>query len=306
MSCAPKITEQYIERCIQNGMGQGHGRAYLPWIQIKRWNPSSVSTQGIGGLPPYFRKRCAFMSRNEWRVALVLSWIASDVREQFPAWPWPHAHPLYGLNQELDLELTWSVGMREICTEMGIRHGTYIGTSIPYIWTFDFVLTLRVIDTYRCAVCSIKPIEDDRYLDPDPLDRAMEKLEAERRYCKHLKIAYSVTGSSQFDETLMANLEVFRGAAVVPMADRRYAILQNFLDKRLDMAKMHPIDDWILWMRHDSGANLSQAIFIVQHIIWNQLVDVDLTQPFDKNRLIKPGGRALRKSLRKALLEGAL
>ena len=306
MSCAPKITEKYLERCIQNGMGQGHGRTYLPWIQIKRWNPSSVSTQAIGGLPPYFRTRDSFMSRNEWRVALVLSWIASDVREQFPAWPWPHAHPLYGLNQELDLELTWSEGMQTICTEMGIRHGTYIGTSIPYIWTLDFVLTLLVKNTYRCAVCSIKPIEDDRYLDPDPLDRAIEKLEAERRYCKQLKIPYSVTGCSRFNETMIANLEVFRGAAVVPMADRRYTILQTFLDNRLDMARMHPIGDWILWMRQDSGANYNQAIFVVQHIIWKQFIDIDLTQAFDMNRLLKPGGRALRKSLRKALLEGRL
>jgi len=305
MSRAPKITTDYIEKLMQDGRGQGHGKNYKPWLEIKRWNPSSVSTQSIGGLPPFYRRRGTFMSKNEWHVGLVLSWLVTEVREQYPIWPWAHPHPLYGLSDEHDLELPRSVGMLNICDEMGIKHGVFPGTNIPYIWTLDFVLTLRVNDEYRCAVCSVKPVENERYQDPDPLDRAMEKLEAERRYCLQLGILYSITGRDRFDSTLISNLEVFRAAAVLPVTDLRYAILQKFLDQHGDTANEYPLDDWVGWMRAGSGATLRQAIFVIHHILWKQLIDIDISERIYFSRLYRPGGRTLQKKLLDALLEGS-
>lgn len=306
MSRAPKITTDYIEKLIQDGHGQGHGKNYKPWLEIKRWNPSSVSTQCVGGLPPFYRRRGTFMSRNEWHVGLVLSWLVTEVREQYPIWPWAHPHPLYGLSEEQDLELPISAGMLEICDDTGIKHGVFPSTNITYIWTLDFVLTLYINDEYRCAVCSIKPVKDERYIYPDPTDRVMEKLEAERRYCQQLGIPYSITGGDRFSLTLISNLEVFRAAAVLPVTDLRYAILQKFLDQHGDMAGEHPIDEWVGWMCADSGATFHQAIFVVHHILWKQLVDIDISKRIYNSRLCRPGGRTLQKELLNLLLEGSL
>jgi len=122
------------------------------------------------------------------------------LREQYPLWPWSHHHPEFGRNFADDASLPRSVGMQAICSEAGIRHGVFIGTDIPYIWTIDLCLTLPWITSpqRRSTLVSIKPLQADRYLHIDPLDRGPEKLEAERRYALQLGVHYTVGDASLY------------------------------------------------------------------------------------------------------------
>ena len=60
--------------------------------------------------------------------------------------------------------------------------------------------------------------------------------------------------------------------------------------------------DWIRWMQSDYSATSLEANYVLQHVLWNQFIDVDLTAPFDLRRIPKPGGRVLRSQLRSMVL----
>ena len=59
-------------------------------------------------------------------------------------------------------------------------------------------------------------------------------------------------------------------------------------------------------MREDSDATFPESVFVIQHIYWAQIFDVDLTLPFRLDRIINSGGRALRNNLLRMLKEGTL
>lgn len=110
MARAPKVTWERLDDAIDAGHGTGHGETYKPMLEIKRWNPSPVSVQVRKALPP-FERVCNFFSRSEWLLGLLFAWLGALIREQFPLWPWSHPHPAYGLNDDCDKDLLWSIGM---------------------------------------------------------------------------------------------------------------------------------------------------------------------------------------------------
>ncbi|MBW9265191.1 MAG: TnsA endonuclease N-terminal domain-containing protein [Candidatus Thiodiazotropha sp. (ex. Lucinisca nassula)] len=302
----PKVTWLRVYNWIISGIGQGHGRDYKPAMAVRRWNPSKISVQVAGGVPPYFR-RGAYFSKNEWQVGQGLAWAGANTREQFPMWPWEHPHPLTGLDTDLDLTLSLSSGMQSICNEMGIDHGVFIGTNIPYIWTIDYSIWAKLPSgQYHAGFVSVKPVEDERFQKPDPTDRALEKLEAERRYSASLGMHYQVTGAAEFPGELLTQLEWLRGTAVLPENDPRNYFLQGFLDHFIGDAQICPPAEWMHWLQVELGATYEQAVFICHHVIWHQYVDFDLTREINFSRVPQPGGRALKKRIQEYFLGVAL
>ncbi len=302
---APKITWAYLEKAILRGDGQGHGAAYKPWIPIRRWNSSPVSTQVPGRLPPFYKRR-SFLAFNEWDPARVFAWVGAEVRSQLPAWPWTHLHPLYGLNDDLDRLLPYSDGMQEICINAGIEHGNYPGTRIPFVWTLDLVLTIQVHGSLpRCVVVSVKWIDAERFRNElDPLDRQIEKLEGERRYCKQLLIPFFVTGSDMFPTHLKNNLALLVSASEHPAENSiKNRLLQNFKDRYLDKASLYPVVEWCDWMRVDLGANHANANYVSQYLLWHQIVDCDLTKPLNFSNPPLAGGVAYKNELLARILQ---
>lgn len=304
----PKISYKNLRNRIQKGDGQGHGENYSPWIQIRRWNASPISTQKIAVLPPHRRSR-SFLSQNEWYIALVLTWLGVEFREQYPLWPWPHLHSLYGLNLENESELPNSVGMIDICKKADIKHGIYPGTSIPFIWSADFMLTLKNDkgDT-EAAMISVKSTESDRYQNNDPLDRLKEKLECERRYCNQLSMQHLILGKANFKPLikLLDNLNHLVSSANLPIKSRHYTTLHDFLDRYAQKATTEPICEWKKWLISD-GNSVTTADFIVKHIIWNQYIDFNLINTYDESKLPPLGGKNLKFNLYQRLFsEGSL
>ena len=296
---APKVTVENIEKAIKRGDGQGHGIAYTPWIQIRRWNSSPVSTQVPGCLPPFYQRQ-AYLAVNEWHVALVMAWLQIEVRTQFPVWPWPHPHPLYGLDSQIDSYLSWSNGMQSVCKEAGIKHGNYPGTKIPFVWSLDLVLTIgNIAESSKCVVVSIKWVDDERFKDElNPIDRQIEKLECERRYCAELEIPYFVTGSDMFPKHLKTNLAFLVSASKTPDENsERFRLIQEFKDKYLDYASLYPIEEWSIWMQEGLRSNLVDAHYVTQYLLWHQIVDADLTISINLREPPKPGGIKYRSNL---------
>ncbi|TNC99124.1 MAG: Uncharacterized protein FD121_362 [Gallionellaceae bacterium] len=305
MARVPKVTWEGIEGMINAGFGSGFGENYKSLLQIKRWNTSPVSVQVVKPVPP-FKRKCHFFSLSEWYLALLFAWIGAHIREQFPMWPWQHQHPEYDRNPEVDATLPWSEGMQSICRDMGIKHGFFVGTDIPYIWTIDLCLHLPWIITpaKACCLVSVKPLESERYLYIDPLDRGPEKLEAERRYAQAIEVPYFLGDRSLYPGPLFAQLEYLADAAVLPCNHPWSATLGRFLSKYGTDISTYPLVDVSERLKVDYDATTEQAAFLLNHILWNQLVDCDLSLPIKTSLPPRPGGRNLQSAIRSSIQGG--
>jgi len=302
---APKVTVELIARYIAEGRGIGHGELYKAMIQLRRWNASPVSVQTVGSVPPHHRTM-HFLSRSEWLIALLLSWIGCFVREQFPMWPWRHPSPRYGLCADLDPSVPWSEGTLSICKQLGIKHGTYVGTAIPYIWTLDLVATLAwlPVSEQTCAVFSIKPLASEEYTgDIDPLARGPEKLEVERTFSKRLSLPYFVADKTLYPGDLLGQLEFYSHAAHLPAGGAGDA-LDRFLQQRGPSLNHTSPIEWRDRLVAEHRVSEATANHLVQHVLWKQIVDVDLTREVDWESPIRSGGHALISSLRRELTSG--
>jgi hypothetical protein len=303
---APRVTIDLLRRYIAEGRGMGHGESYLAFIQLMRWNASPISVQTFGSIPP-FRRRTHFLCRSEWLIALLLAWIGCHVREQLPMWPWRSPNLLHGLNESLDARLTWSPGTIALCRELGIDHGYFVGTSIPYVWTLDLVATLAwlPIEQSKAAVVSVKPLAHETYAgDTDPIARGPEKLEVERQYATRTGLSYFVADRSLYPGHLLGQLELYSSAANLPPGHSAQIAQSRLLDSKGDSLAQEPPTAWRDRLMKDWGLSQPDADLAVSNIIWNQLIDVDLTQEVQMEDPIRPGGRGLQKALRKWIERG--
>lgn len=305
MARAPKVTWDRLKALVDSGHGIGFGEQYQPFLQIKRWNPSPVSVQVLKPIPP-FKRNCHFFSHSEYYLALLFSWVGAHVREQFPAWPWPHPHPDYSRFPAFDSDLPWSVGMESICREAGIRHGTFVGTTIPYVWTFDLCVHLPWVNSSSRAtsLVSVKPLNSERYLYPDPLDRGPEKLEGERRYAKQLGLPYFIGDRSLYPGPIFAELDGLAGSAMLPPQHPWSDTLKQYLDKHSGSLETNPLREIHERLMKDYKASCEQAAFLKNHIIWHQIVDCDISIPIRENLPPRNGGKALKQSIRKSIEGG--
>ncbi len=305
MARAPKVTWDRVEALVKSGHGTGFGENYAALLQIKRWNPSPMSVQVLKSVPP-FKRKCHFFSLSEWYLALLFSWIGAHVREQFPMWPWQHQHPEYDRNPEIDVMLPWSAGMQSVCRDMGIKHGFFVGTDIPYVWSMDLCLHLPWVKTHAKACClvSVKPLESERYLYIDPLDRGPEKLEAERRYAEALGVPYFVGDRSLYPGPLFSQLEYLADAAVLPRNHPWFITLGHFLSKYGNDIFSYPLEDVRERLRVDFSATTEQSTFLLNHMLWNQIVDCDLSLPIKTSMPPRSGGRKLQEVLRASIQGG--
>lgn len=303
---APRVTAALLRRYIDEGRGFGHGESYLAFIQLMRWNASPISVQTYGAVPP-FSRRTHFLCRSEWLIALLLAWIGCHVREQLPMWPWRTPNALHGLNKSLDATLPWSPGTIALCRELGIDHGCFVGTSIPYVWTLDIVATLAwlPIEQSKAAIVSVKPLEHETYAgDTDPIARGPEKLEVERQYAKRTGLSYFVADRSLYPGHLLGQLELYSSAANLPPGHPAQVAQSRLLDSKGDSLTQEPPTAWRDRLMRDWRLSQPEADLAVSNIIWNQLIDVDLTQEIQMEDPIRPGGRGLQKALRQWIERG--
>lgn len=298
----PKVTWDSVRRAIEGGVGVGFGENYKPALSIKRWNASPVSVQVLKALPN-FKRQSHFFSHSEWLLALLLSWAGCQIREQFPLWPWPSNHPEYSRFPELDYRLTSSVGMLEICKNAGIPHGNFIGTDIPYIWSIDLCAYMPWIDDITQATCfiSVKPLASEQYLHVDPMNRGVEKLEAERRYAQQLGINYYVGDRTRYLGPIFANLEMLSAAAFLPKNHPWNNLLDSFLNKHHHQLQIEPISSIRERLIQDFNCKEAVASYIKNHILWSQIVDCDLSKHIKDSMPPIIGGKQLIQSLRNSL-----
>lgn len=214
---------------------------------------------------------------------------------------------MYGLHPQLDDRLSWSSGTKALCRAAGITHGTFPGTSVPYIWTIDLAVTLAWLppEDQTCALISVKPLQSKQYSgDIDPTGRGPEKLEIERRYAAELSIPYFVGDRSIYPGPLLGQLEWLSSSATLQEHLPAWRGLQELLQHHGPELRVTPPTEWLERLTRDFRLSVEDAGFVLRHIMWNQLVDIDLARFIDMNESPRPGGLHDREMLRKLLQRG--
>ena len=171
--------EMKIARLHEQGAGAGRGKSYKPWLTVRLVASKGRSHRPMGRTTGRVHH---FLSDIERRAFLIYDWAqnVTDIREQFP----------------LDRAAT-----QRIAGDMGVRHPTYPGGSVPVVMTTDILLDVVVDGRPMLAARAVKPAAD---LDDA---RTLEKLEIERRYWAEQEISWGIVTERDLPPVLIANLE---------------------------------------------------------------------------------------------------
>lgn len=291
------MTYKKLYEHIRLGHGTGHGSNYKPWLTLRRKNPSPKSNQVVSWMPP-LRRTAHYFSRGEYHTALLLLWLGvQDLREQFPIWPIPHPHPLVGLPGALTVKPPWSRGLLAIASEANIDHGYEIGSRQPYVASLDLVATIPLEGRIALATFSSKPITEPS---EEVKWRTLERLELERRYAADIGSSYFVSSSALIPLLTAGQLEWWLDFSTMHCAANLLSYTERFaehINAHLDL----PINEAVMRTAELLSISIENAWLLFRHCAWTQVIDIDPSVRILTSYPVRPGGRALRDALRRAL-----
>lgn len=282
-----------VSQAIRSGHGQGRGDAYQPWIRIRKNFTSPTSHQVFDSVGIQARNH-HFLSKLEFHTALLVSYMgATELRECLPLWPFEHPHPDTGLDRDFDDRGVSVPGLLEIATGAGIDHGTYVGTTVPYIASID--LMFRIRQGHRCRLFGISCKPKDI---ADKSTRAHERIELDRLYCKAVGAHHHHEDGSFLNTELVQQLIVMRPAVSYLRTNRQTARFHDFLGSFNERADDLPVADAALAAGQYVGIGRDDAFAFFRLGAWLQLIDIDLSQRVQMRKPIKRGGASVIQSLR--------
>jgi hypothetical protein len=282
---------------IALGHGLGSGSRYIPWLMLRKKNPSPDSNQVISRMPPLGRT-AHYFSRGEYHTALFLLWLGvEDLREQFPIWPIPHPHPLESHGTMQGKPRQWSRGLLAIAADAGVKHGVEFGTNVPYVASLDLLATTRHGGRSALTIFSSKPIDSP---EDDVRWRTLERLELERRYAIDIAARYYVSSAALVSVLTAGQLETWLDASSL----RYFPHLANYavpFAASFNESKALSIIEAVRKAASQCSLDLDQAWFLFRHCAWTQAIDIDPTVRMLHSYPARPGGRALRQAWQQQL-----
>lgn len=255
------ITSAVIEKRIQEGRGQGHGKDYKPWLTIRDIGSNGFSTR----IPGWTTGRLHhFLSELELNIYYLQDWSAKvvDIREQFP----------------LPIEETLIISER-----LGIKHPMVPKTQITVPMTTDFLIDVnengKIISYARTA----------KYSNSGELEngRIAEKFDIERIYWTELGVDWGVITENDISETVLQNIKwVYpaRNLLEYPFLNPSLIIRINGLFLKLAVNKGETLGQ--ICDQIDGELNLKTATSITacRHLIASRLWEVNMEEPIDANK----------------------
>ncbi|MBL8203477.1 MAG: heteromeric transposase endonuclease subunit TnsA [Blastocatellia bacterium] len=237
----------------KEGRGQGTGQDYRPWLAIY-----DVSSTGrVHRIKGWKTNRTHhLLSDQERNFFYLLEWSDSviDVREQFP----------------LDLDET-----QLIAKDMGIKHPADQSSGFPWVFTTDFLITVRNQNQISQIARTVKPSD---FLEKD---RIIEKFELERRYWVSRGIDWGIVTEKDLPQVLVTNIGFIHGdywleATSETSAVEMLALVDSFKLRLLNYTgTVHHFTD-----AFDIDFNLKAgtALRLLKYLIAKKQVTVDMNE----------------------------
>lgn len=276
-ACMRKLRSWIIE-----GRGSGHGAGYRPFIEIHRRNMPSESRLHLVSLP-FMSRQAHYLATNEYRFALFLWWLGvSDLREQFPCWPWPHPHPLYGHPDYSPSQLVQSRGTTAIAQSLGLRPLACEGSPIRYVPTIDLLATVHLDGEVRAYAFMAKPL--DAILHGKLTTRDQELLAIQGAYARELGISGRLVASEDLPLALIANLDQLFGYAVLrqPEIQAVRAGCRDLFARRLETRES--LFETLTGVASMAGISFEFSQTLFYHFLWHRQITVDVREPWIMNQ----------------------
>jgi hypothetical protein len=210
-------------------------------------------------------------------------------------WPYEHPHPAL----HLDHDQRPTQGLIEIAKQLGIDHGCFVGTTVPYIGSIDLMLngaarqkTLAGISCKPGAIAA-KSV------------RARERIELDRAYCKAVGAHHHHETGESIDSKLVENLRWLRPLVSELRLFRNSRQFADYVDGFNEYAIERPI--------RDAVAAAARAASVLDHDpfrlwrmgVWLQLIDIDLTVSVDTTKMILRANQDYLRNLRRTFFGAA-
>jgi TnsA endonuclease N terminal len=134
-------------------------------------------------------------------VILEFSERVVDIREQFPLFP--------------------LAPIKDVARQRGIRYPLYAQTTVPFVMTTDFVVTVKADDgSVREFARTVKYA--DELSKGNKLLRTLEKLELERTYWLQRDVDWQIVTEQSVEPVIARNLIWLRGSAAARRSSESY------------------------------------------------------------------------------------
>ncbi len=247
-------SQQDIERHIANGFGAGAGASYVPWLRVQDV-PSIGRSHKIQGVKIDRIHHLLSDLERSYFLVCEFSEDVVDIREQYPLLPIEHA--------------------QAIATSLDVRYPRYPRTTLPYVMTTDFLLTVKDLNgNFRSVARTVKYRSD---LVGKGSKRTLEKLEIEKRVWQSQGVDWKIVTDEFFTRDLIKNLGLIRRYSKLPRDLMKVPLHLNFIDC-LENSREY---SWTLATCLRKIASLlsisyvdAQAIFF--YLVWNKVLKIDL------------------------------
>ncbi len=289
-STSPRLLSSYskkklkeVTNAIRSGAGQGSGDGYKPWLRIRRNFSSPVSYQVFSSVGINERNH-HFLSQLEFHTALICSFAgARELRECLPLWPGEHPHPGFFSYESAPI----IPGLLEISREIGVDHGCYVGTSVPYIASLDLAFRPPNGGRHKLSGISCKPKTIT-----EKSTRAKERVELDMQYCRVIDAHHLQEDGSSIDPITVAQL---RWLAPLTSEIREYQQKSQLIDFSgifSEISNERPISHTTADAGRKVGLNLMDAYRFFRIGVWLHHIDLDITRLVDMTKpRIGDGGR---------------
>jgi len=179
MSRYKKTTASNYVKLIKEGRGQGKGKDYLPWLNVRDVPSTGLSTRILGWKTGRVHQ---FLSNLELSFFYELEWssVVSDIREQYP----------------LSIDSTLDIAKR-----LGIKHPFVSKLDDYAVMTTDFLID-ALIDDRPCLIArSVKSASELSSR------RTIEKLLIEKTYWEERGVDYKVVTENEISLPLAKNID---------------------------------------------------------------------------------------------------
>ncbi len=169
-----------ISKLIKAGRGQGRGRDYTPWVNVRSFSSLGHVSRVRGWKTG---REHHLMSDLETSLFYMLDWSerVTDIREQYPLLP---------------VEETVA-----IAEALGIRHPLDARTKSPFVLTTDFLVTIRGQPREVEVARTVKPASELESL------RTLEKFQIELQYWRSRNVQWSIVTDATLPQAAVENIK---------------------------------------------------------------------------------------------------
>lgn len=226
----------------------------MPWLRVQDV-PSIGRSHKIQGVTVERIHHLLSDLERSYFLVCEFSEDVVDIREQYPLLPTERA--------------------QAIANSIGVRYPRYPKTTLPYVMTTDFLLTVRELNgNFKSVARTVKYRSD---LVGKGCKRTLEKLEVERRFWQSQGVDWNIVTEEFFTPDLIKNLGMLRKYARLPRDLMRIPLHVNFIEC-LEGSKDY---QWTLaTCLRKIASHLSMSYIDAQrvffYLVWNKVLKIDL------------------------------